>query len=162
MSKSIIYRRFTTPRFFRPPNGPRSWKSTLLEKQKLAILITQLFPLPSAKIWKFRLIQLWLLLVKQSLLLMQSGLSPQSTTSHPWNSEKLAWLAFSCPWLVWYTWYFCPSKTSFTFSSVTNAGPHGNSLLFTRPLAIYPYTSRWWFYSCSCQLTLLGQMEKWC
>ena len=52
----------------------------LAGKLRLAISITQLFP-SLAKIWKFQLLQLLLLLVKQFLLQTLSGSSLQSTTS---------------------------------------------------------------------------------
>ena len=55
-------------------------EKALAGKLRLAISISQLFP-SLAKIWKFQLLQLLLLLVKQFLLQTLSGASLQSTTS---------------------------------------------------------------------------------
>ena len=55
-------------------------EKALAGKLRLAISISQLFP-SLAKIWKFQLLQLLLLLVKQFLLQTLSGSSLQSTTS---------------------------------------------------------------------------------
>ncbi len=126
--KSIIIVRFTSPRFFQPPNGPRSWKKHLLEKRKLAILITQLF-LSLARFGSSNFIQL-LTAAREAVLLPMPSVT-KSTTSLSWNVRKTLWLIYSYTDLHLIHWHFTALQDKFV---TVICGGHrcGDSLRFTK------------------------------
>ena len=84
---------------------------------------------------------------------------PNLQLLYPWNSEKLAWLAISCPWLVWYTWCFCPSRQVCHRIICSQCRSQSTLHYLQGSLAIYPYTNRWWFHCCTCQWLCLGRWK---